>query len=221
MQRDDLEQDLMYLAKQSGLDQVDLDTHVQFCINRGINDFWNSYGWTWATRDYELEITSEDERYELPSDFQAVRTVRQKASYYGGPVTYLSKEQFDREFPKPTAWIAGYPQVCTVYGDRKDEKQYIKFARVPESSTTIYIDMYTTAGSVEAVPEGFGSGLILSIEKYLYKVGTNARFQAQQIYDVEVRRLHAVDSQYRGHITSLLAAQGMQMIPWGPRTWFG
>lgn len=216
----ELKKDLIYLAKASGLDAPDLDDHVVFCIARGLADFWNACSWSWRTRSEELAITAEQEDYELPGDFSGVRTVRQKDSEHGGPIEFYTKEEFDRDYPAPTSYDAGYPIICTAYKNTTDGKWYIKFIRTPESGTIIYLDMYTTQGSVEGVPAGYESGLLASVEKYLYKLGTAARSNAWMQYDIEVKRLERTDTAFRGHLTRLLQPPP-QLANEGLTAWFG
>jgi hypothetical protein len=221
MTKERLAEDLAYLANQAKMNVDGLTEHINFCIENGLSDFWNCYGWSWRTRPYSLSITTEAEQYVLPDDFAGIRTVRQKTSTYGGEVVYMAKEQFDREYPKATDYTSGYPQLCTTYYDKDNEAWYIKFMRVPEVGTTVYIDMYTTTSAIEDVPDGFESGLMASVEKYLYPLGSAERFSAQKNYREEVSRLKATDSPFRGHLTQMLQPPRQIVEPWGVRTWFG
>ena len=80
----------------------------------------------------------------------------------------------------------------------------MQFHPVPESGDTIYIEMYTTTGSVEAVPEGFESGLMMDIERFLYKLGTPARFSAQQAFDKELKRMIRLDGPFKGKLIEII-----------------
>jgi hypothetical protein len=214
-----LKTDLTYLAKQAGLDMTDLDAHVDFCIATGLAEFWNCYGWTWRTRPYELTITAVAEEYVLPTDFGGIRTVREKTSTAGGTIVYVPKEQFDQQYPRPTAWTDSYPMVCTAYHDRKRANWYIKFMRPPTIGCTIYIDMFTTTGVVDGVPEGFVSGLFATIEKYLYKPGTPQRFAAQAYAQSEIERLQRTDGPFIGNLTNILQMPQPESFPSGRRPW--
>jgi hypothetical protein len=214
-----LEKELKYLALQAGLNPDGLDAHIDYCVDRGLADFWNAYGWSWRTRPHELSISSEAEQYELPDDFAGVRTARQKASTYGGEVVYIPLEEFHRDYPRPTAHDSGYPIECTAYCDSDDDKWYMKFFPMPEVSTTIYLELYTTLGAVDSVPEGFESGLHVSCEKYLFKNGTIERAQSWKAYDREVKRLQRTDSPFRGHLTRILQPP-TPAVEEGFRAWF-
>ena len=204
MTRTDLKTELLFLAQQSGIVSDNLDTHVEYCINRGLASFWNAHGWTWSTRPYTLSITSEAESYALPDDFRGIRTVRHKDSDYGGAIIYVPKERFDREIPYPTASSSDRPVACTVYTDRKAKKNYIQFFPVPEAADTIYIEMYTTDGDVDSVPQGFESGLQLDIERFLYQLGTPARFDAQRSFHDELKRMIRLDGPFKGNLIEIL-----------------
>lgn len=204
MTKGNLKKDLLYLARQTDMAEDDLDAHVEFCIERGLNSFWNAHGWTWSTRPYSLSISSEAAAYELPEDFRGIRAVREKDSSYGGAIIYVPKERFDREYPYPTASTSGRPRVCTVYYDREEALNYIQFFPVPESGDTIYIEMYTTVGNVDSVPHGFESGLMADVERFLYKLGTPARFSAQQSFDTELRRMIRLDGPFKGKLIEII-----------------
>lgn len=217
----DLKKDLLFLAKQNGMNEDGLDDHVDFAIDRGTNLFWCANGWSWSTREYELDVSSETDEYELPDDFRGIRSVRQQETTYGGSVVYLTPEEFDELFPHPAGYTSGVPLYCTIRYDRDDKVTYIKFARPPESGSTIIIDMYTTKGEVSGVPDGYEGGLIAAIEMFLHKVGSRERLAAKAAFEDEVIRLMPLDSGFQGDISQILQPKPIRVNDWGPRLWFG
>lgn len=224
MKTEDLKKDLQYLAKQGTLDKTDLNDHLEFCIARGLNTFWCAASWSWSTRPVELTITATETtagRYLLSDDFRGIRTVRHKLETYGGPITFYPKEQFDQEFPYPGGYDANTPIICTAYHDRSEGANYMMFNRPPVTGTVIYIDMYTTVGSVETVPDGYESGLMASIERFLYKLGSIERSVSQRFFENEVVRLTAIDSPFKGHLVQILQPPTDAVEEEGIRSWFG
>ena len=228
MTEEKLDTYLKYLASQGALDQTGLSEHIAFCKSRGLNDFWCAAPWSWTTRPVEMTIgatsgvgTLTGEGYELPDDFRGIRSVRHRETIYGGAIEYYPPEQFNRQWPNPAGYTASSPILCTSFYDREEGLWYLAFNRPPESGTVIYIDMYTTVGKVDTVPDGFESGLMASIERYLYKPGSNERFSAQAFFEREVVRLQAIDSPFLGHLTQILQPPRGNVEEEGVRSWFG
>lgn len=209
MTRSKLKNDLTYLARAAGLPTDDLSDHVDFCIDQGLADFWNAHGWSWRTRPYTLSISATAEQYQLTgaSDFAGVQTIRQKSSQHGGEIVFLAKEMYDRKFPHPTSFNAGYQRFATAYYNGTDKQWYMKFMPAPEAGYTVYMDIYTKAGSVEGVPEGFTSGLKISIDKYLYPLAAQ-RLAADEKYTNEVNRLINTDSPFQGLLVEIIQPGG-------------
>ena len=199
-----LKKELLYLARQTGLEEDDLGAHVEFVIQTGLAAFWAAHGWTWTTRPYELVCEAEAESYLLPNDFAGVRTLREKASSYGGSILFVNKERFDCEVPKPTALTAGNSKVATVFFDRAKKRWYFQAYPVPDAGMSIYIEMYTTTGSVEVVPDSMLDGLMDSCERIMYKAGSRERYFAKQNYNLTLKRLKREDGPFRGNLIEII-----------------
>lgn len=210
MTNDELKTDLVFLVKQSGItaDQNELDTHVDFAIRRGVNDFWCAAPWSFSTRTHELTITSNaTDKHELPDDCRGIASVRHKEDTYGGPIDYYTKQRFDREFPAPLGYDVDTPIICTSYYDRDDKVSYMQFNRPPTIGMVVYLEIFTTVGDVEAVPDGYESGVMASIERFLYKLGSQERYAAQSYYIKELGRLRGIDSPFQNNFAQVIRQQ--------------
>jgi hypothetical protein len=98
-----------------------------------------------------------------------------------------SKEDFDLEFPKPSAFSSGTPQAFAVY----DSGGLHKITFFPVSDAiTLYIDYLTAPPqSVNFIPDEFLSGFMAAIERYLYPIDSEKRATAMMFYQAELKRL--------------------------------
>jgi hypothetical protein len=185
---------LAQLGLQGGLQAAEATGLVKLAIRNGLADFWHSRNWTFRRREYELVISSEQDRYELPDDCCALAVGREQASLYGMSLVYVTKDEFDRRVPRPSAHSGGTPQLCTVYEDK--DKKYIKFYPRPDI-TPIYLSyLLDTPHSVDKVPDVGRAALLTSITKYLYTPGGHQYDAADNAAEREIGKLEVQDSPF-------------------------
>jgi len=191
----DLEKYLSIQAKLVNVSASDITKYVKTCISMGLKDFWNIRPWSFRTVERELDTSTEAEAYEIDwPDFGGFGTVREKATLAGRELLFKSKEEFDREFPRPLAHSSGYPHAFTVYKNRDSGKWVFKFFSVP-SITPIYVEVYTTApATISNVPDEFISGLRAAASKYLYPAGSPEGMAAASLFRNEIIELDRIDT---------------------------
>jgi hypothetical protein len=195
----------MYLAGQSGLEQAGLSEHVDRAIGFGLNAFWNAKPWSFRSTEYSMTITTVAESYDLPTNFAGIRTLRETASQTGGGLVYWPIEEFDRKIPRPTEHQAGYVQIFSMFYNNNDDTWKVKFFPVPSSGTVIKMLILTkNPDSIEKVPEKFNHALAASIERFLYKPGSQARSDAINEYALELQKAEVSD---RVHMARLVQRQ--------------
>ena len=201
MTRTDIAEYLVYLAKQSGLPDDGLTDHVDRCIDMGLAEFWTARNWSFRTEPYSLSISSESETYDLPSNFDGVRTIREQDSLEGASLKYYTKEAFDNLVAKPTTYGSTYPRIYTIYHDASAQGWKVKFFPVPETGHTMLMDIFVTVPSdVEEIPSGATAALLAIIAKYLYKIGSPERLYATRGAEEEINAAQRNDSPFKGNI---------------------
>lgn len=195
MNNEEIKKELMYLAKQVKLDEEGLQEHVDFCILRGLKEFWNAKPWSFRTREYILTITEEADSYVLPDDFEGIISIKETASQSGRGLIPLFPEEFDRLVPKQSAHQSNYPVWVAFFKNKTDQKWYAKFFPIPVAGYTIPMLIVTSAANdVEQVPDSFSEGLVLAIMKHLYKPGTYQRTEAFKAYQDKILELERGDT---------------------------
>lgn len=204
MNKTNLVKYLTFLAKQSKLPDDGLADHVDFCIELGSQSLWNARPWSFRSEPFPLNITSEDESYELPESFAGVRSVREQESLEGEGLRYKPKEEFDSFVPKPLTYPSIYPQIYTVFQDNSvagAQKFFIKFFPVPVSGYTMLIDMLTDSpGDVEIFPTKATAALIAHCGQFIPKFGTADRRAAMVDAANETIKLEREDSPFMGRL---------------------
>lgn len=166
---------------------------IEEAIKHGKTDLWHARQWSFRRREYELTVSSEEDRYELPT-CTAVAMSREQTSLYGQSLVYVSKDEFDRRVPSPSSHSGGYPQLYTVYADKK--KMYIQFYPRPDV-TPIYLSLLLdTPSLVDDIPDVARAALMAMIGKYLYRLGTLEWQTSVAMADMEVTKLEVQDTPF-------------------------
>lgn len=171
------------------IDQV--DAYVNRCIIQGLKDFWTAWSWRFRAKTYELAITSQDESYTLPTDFDGMLTIREKNSGTGLRLQFLPKEDFDRAVPKETLLTSGDPEFYTVFFDGTAKK--ISFSRRPSDQTLYLYYNATPPAAVEKVPDYAQACLESYIAKHVYPHGHPGRRDAIIEAENEKMKLQVMD----------------------------
>jgi hypothetical protein len=193
-----------FLAKQSGLTDDGLPDHINRCIALGLKDLWCAKDWRFKSDEYSLTIGEQTDEYELPSEFEGVVSVRETASISGKQLEYVTPEEFDLRFPKPSTFTSGNPQAYTVIYKATNRKYYIKIVRYP-SDQTIHMTILTSVPkAITQLPEKASACLYAAVEKYLHKMGSRERILARAAFHDEVLKLEVIDSPFVGKIFKFL-----------------
>lgn len=190
---------LYRLALHSGItDNGELKSWAEDCLRLGIRDFWGASEWSFRTYEYDLAIASETDDYALPADFAGVTTVKEKDSLQGRELTYYPKAHFDRLVPKPLASPATYSQIYTIWYDKNDEKNYIRFFPPPETGHTIVMEIVSKPpADLKEIDEAYVGGVFAQAQKYMYPLH-KGRLQAWAEARMEIKRLEITDSPHQG-----------------------
>lgn len=191
----DLEKYFSIQVRLANVSSADITKYVKLIISMGLKDFWNIRPWTFRTIEKELDTSTEAETYEVDwPDFGGFGTVREKTSLAGRELLFRSKEEFDEEYPKPSAFASGYPYAFTVYKNKASLKWVFKFYPIP-SITPIYVEVYTTgAEKIEDIPDEFIGGVRAAVSKYLYPAGSPEGMAAASLYRNEIIELDRIDT---------------------------
>jgi hypothetical protein len=187
MTSDEIKEYLTNLLVVSGSPTVNISDYLENVIKIGLTDFWNADTWAFRLRVKTLTISSSTTEYDLPTDFGMLSDIREKTSILGKQLIPMSKESFDKEFPRLDAFTEGTPKAFTIY--YSDQKPKIKFFPMP-TAMTLYVDYYSsTPIDVQRVPDDMVGGLLAAVERYLHPVGSPARLAAMTYYSEELKRM--------------------------------
>ena len=158
MTRDDLEKYFFPFVKKDGVTETDNDTNalIRLCITQGINEFWGAWHWTFAEKEATLATVSGTNDYALPDDFDSMLTIRENESISGRSLSYVPRESFDRNAPRPDQMQNGIPSAYTIFNDDSDDvKHRIKFFPVPDGAYTMYLWYRMTPQDISKIPDKF------------------------------------------------------------------
>lgn len=191
MTNEGLKEYLSYFARTNNMPAEGMDQHLDRCIELGLAEFWGWWWWSFRLKDYELTTSTEAERYVLDDDFDAVNSVREKASLHGGGLRYVTKSEFDRVLAHSTSHPSEKPVMYTIYKD--GDKWYVKLYPVP-SVSPMYISFYRIApGNIDEIPNKFLGGLTSTVLKYFSKPGSRERKAALEEQLIMCLKLQTID----------------------------
>ena len=142
----------------------DPEDHATRAIQAGHDAFWGANNWQFKSAEATLTITSSAESYDLPDDFESLRSLRADETSRGLRLQFLSKPEFDRAFPKQTAYSTGKPQVITVFQDLNDNGRWkASFFPRPDGAMTLPYTYYRVPAPAsdlgDNIPSKFKSGM--------------------------------------------------------------
>lgn len=179
-----------------GLSTSEMGDFVTMAVDNARVELWSAKPWTFRERQYSQVISSEQDAYELPDDFEAIKTSRENESLYGSAITFKSKDEFDNLVPNLSGWTSGIPQLYTVYSGTTNNKKYIQFYPRP-TITPLYLNILVSAPSdVSQFPDKARAALIAVAEKYLFVPGTAQAVHAYGLAEAEIAKLEIEDSLY-------------------------
>lgn len=194
---------LMNMSRVSGIkfdDVTDLDALVDTAIDLGLSELWNARSWSWRTKTTSIDTSTSAVSYDLPSDFDGVKSVKEDTSLTGQPMFYLPKEEFDAHFPRPGAYGSDYPSHYTIWYEEDENRWKIAFFPLP-SISNIDIVIFTTApGAIDNIPGKAQGALLVCMEQYLYPSATTERKRAAEAYGEKLKQLETADSPFKGDI---------------------
>jgi len=203
MNKEDLARYLALRIKQLGISTLNPQENLsiaEMAIDLGLHDFWHARVWSFRQSQYNLSISSEQDRYALPDECVGVAGAREETSTAGSDLYYVSKAEFDRLVPRPSAHSGGTPQLFTVYKNADDGVWYIQFHPRPTVSTVMLTLAVDTPTEIVGIPSSAFPALIACCFKYLYHPETNAGMLASTVADREIRKLEVQDSPWKGSI---------------------
>lgn len=221
MKNADLERYLRFRMSQmrlgGDLSSTEVAQFISMAVANARVDLWTAKPWTFRRHQYTLAISSEQDAYELPDNFAAIATSRENESLFGGEMVFLTKDEFDRRIPDPSAHAGGTPIVYTVYSDTTNKKKYIQFAPRP-SSMSLYLNiLITSPNDVSSFPESARAALIAVAQKYLFVPGTSPFDSAYGLAENEIRKMEIEDSPYAGDAWKFFDSTDEKIIsmrPW-------
>ena len=197
---DEIKDHLEAMGKADSLAFPDMTAHVARSARLGLNGFWGAHDWTFRCDSVELSLTSSAESYELPENFDQVRSIREKTTNSGLNLTYYIKNDFDMLLPKPGAVSTGTPAAFTIFRD--NNKWYVSFLPKPSGAITLYLDFTMTPPSgLDPIPEKFHDGVLAWAFKNFFPFSHRSRPQAYVEARTELERLEKIDQLNVGRLT--------------------
>ena len=173
---------------------VNKDSYVNGAIDAGIKQFWGANNWTFKEAYDPLVLGSSAESYDVPDDFEGIKSARETTSNRGLRLRYIPKEKYDSILPKLSTITATNPVYWTMYTDGSSKRKKIQFLPQSTAQTIEIIYLRTTPEEPTQIPDKFQSGLMAAIAWHIYP-HTEARLR-QQAYDdfiKELKRLQVID----------------------------
>lgn len=146
------------------LDDISYDANI---IDRFINDtqreIFNTYELPFQEKVFSGSLPQGANIYTLPADFQVVQSMVLTNANYRKDLShqYVDFRDFNAWYPTPSQYVAGPPDVWTLYGKQ------LYFTRPTDAAYTISLFYLKTPveltadGSVPEIPEEFGEVLVL------------------------------------------------------------
>jgi hypothetical protein len=191
---------LQALAKQSGFPDDGLSDFVDGAITFGVKVLWNARFWTFRVQPYTLSISSEAEEYQLADGVVGIRSAREQESLIGNKLAYRTKDEYDFDVPRGTAFASTFPRIYTLSWHDDDKRLYAKFFPTPESGHSILFDAFYNEpkSGVEGIPDLATDALLSCCEQFLYKIGTAERVSARRQTMEAILELERRDKPYGG-----------------------
>lgn len=173
---------------------VDVDNFVSHSIDAGLRQFWGMWNWTFKEAEYKLTISEGKDSYDLPSDFEAIKTITEKSTNQGAKLIYMPKEEFDRMIPRQATFQSNTPQAFTIFGNSPtSSRKKISFFPQPTSDTLYLLYLKTTPTEPDVIPDKFQCGAEAFMTVRMYQHGKQARRDAYIEAREEFKRLVQTD----------------------------
>lgn len=175
--------------------KIELDSvqeYVSDAVNSGRNRFWGANNWTFKQRVATLSLDTSAESYDLPQDFQGMKTLREQNSNSGLRLKYFPREEFDRMVPKLSAFQTGYPQIYTIFGATSGQRK-IRFYPQPTAQDLDMLYYCLAPTDTSAIPDSHQSGVKAAIAVDIYLPGMRGFESAYNEFIAEIKRLQIVD----------------------------
>lgn len=159
-------------AVAAGFAGTDTEARVNGAIKFGVASFWGARNWYFKMKEDTFSITATQTTYNAPKDFGGLIDITHQDSSFGGPIEYLSKEEFDRRFPKPSQSGPGRPVWVTCYQSEGNWK--LQFFPRPNVMDMNLVYEISQAFAIETVPDNFAAGLLIACATYIPKLDSRA-----------------------------------------------
>lgn len=159
-------------AVAAGIAGTDIEKRVSGAIKFGSASFWGARNWYFKMREDTFSITSTQTTYNAPKDFGGLIDITHQDSSFGGSITYISKEEFDRRYPKPSQSGPGRPVWVTCYQSEGEWK--LQFFPRPTVMDMNLVYEISKLFAVETVPDNFADGLLIACAKYIPRLDSRA-----------------------------------------------
>ncbi len=204
MTLDDIKLHLQLSLTADKVDFPDMDEHVHRAVVMGLEEFWGAYSWNFKATEIPFTIDGSTNDYDLPDNFESIKSVREETSASGGHLRFYLKEDFDNMVPKISSTSTGTPAIYTIYRNA-DAGWKIKLYPNVGASTVIYLDYFvSTPSDATAVPEKFVHGVLAFAAKHAYPFGHIGKLNAQRAAAVELKALIKKDRIDNSRMTVML-----------------
>lgn len=208
MTREQLKSYLKTEAIASNFDANSIEDRVDQAVNFGLEEFWGAWNWYFKMKEVTFSVTTVETSYEAPKDFGGLIKIVDQGTSQGGDMDYLSKEEFDRRYPKPAAQSSGIPFAVTCFKD--DGVWKLQFYPRPTSRDFNLVYEIDTAFAIETIPNNFTSGLLISCAKWIPMLSSQSGLVLEQRTEIIYRRLKLQNTTHKKPFNAL-ALQGVTM----------
>ena len=204
MTLDEIKDHLEAIAKADALPIEDLGEHAKRSALLGLQEVWGAHDWNFRCVDVNFTLTSSADSYDLPDNFDQMRSIREQGSSTGQALAYYIKDDFDALLPKPSAMSTGTPVAYTVFQDGDDSTWKVSFLPKPSGAMTLPMTYLAKAPSdTSNMPTKFHGGVMAFGAKHLYPYSHLGRKQAYGEAKSELADLKRIDQLNVGRVTEM------------------